>query len=40
MIEVAGDAVNSDLIFPTSDAFVGHRKGIILAGGSGTRPIA
>ena len=37
MIKVAGDAVNSDLIFPTSDAFVGHRKGIILAGGSGTR---
>jgi glucose-1-phosphate thymidylyltransferase len=37
MIKVAGDAVNSDLIFPTSDAFAGHRKGIILAGGSGTR---
>ena len=37
MIKVAGDAVNSDLIFPASDAFVGHRKGIILAGGSGTR---
>jgi len=37
MIKVEGDAVNSDLIFPTSDAFVGHRKGIILAGGSGTR---
>ena len=37
MIKVAGEAVNSDLIFPTSDAFAGHRKGIILAGGSGTR---
>jgi glucose-1-phosphate thymidylyltransferase len=37
MIKVASDAVNSDLIFPASDAFVGHRKGIILAGGSGTR---
>jgi glucose-1-phosphate thymidylyltransferase len=37
MIKVAGDAVNSDLIFPTSDASVEHRKGIILAGGSGTR---
>ena len=37
MNKTAGDAVNSDLIFPTSDAFAGHRKGIILAGGSGTR---
>jgi glucose-1-phosphate thymidylyltransferase len=37
MINVASDAVNSDLIFPASDALVGHRKGIILAGGSGTR---
>jgi glucose-1-phosphate thymidylyltransferase len=37
MIKVAGDAVNSDLIFPTSDVFGSHRKGIILAGGSGTR---
>ncbi len=37
MIKVAGDEVNSDLIFPASDAFVGQRKGIILAGGSGTR---
>jgi glucose-1-phosphate thymidylyltransferase len=37
MIKVACAAVNSNLIFPTSDAFVGHRKGIILAGGSGTR---
>ncbi len=37
MIKVASDAVNSDLIIPASDAFVGQRKGIILAGGSGTR---
>ena len=37
MIKLAGDTVNSDLILPTSDAFVGHRKGIILAGGNGTR---
>ena len=29
--------MNSDLIFPTGDAFGSHRKGIILAGGSGTR---
>ncbi|MCE2839419.1 MAG: NTP transferase domain-containing protein, partial [Cyanobium sp. 49614_E6] len=37
MIKVAGDAVNSDLIIPASDASGSHRKGIILAGGSGTR---
>jgi glucose-1-phosphate thymidylyltransferase len=37
MIKVAGDAVNSDLIIPASDASGSHRKGIILAGGIGTR---
>jgi glucose-1-phosphate thymidylyltransferase len=37
MIKVACAAEDSNLIFPTSDALVDHRKGIILAGGSGTR---
>jgi glucose-1-phosphate thymidylyltransferase len=37
MIKVACEAEDSNLIFPTCDALVDHRKGIILAGGSGTR---